>query len=79
VIDVNVSGDDPSRTVEAGLKLDSDVAGDTEQELIDNNPILHVMCKLARDYGVSVTLSVYPPGVEDDNDADDEPTGEPCG
>lgn len=71
MIDVSASGERADRVVDAGRKIDDEVVG-SEAQLVDQNPILRTMAEIAREYGVSVTLSVYPADVEDNVLLDDE-------
>jgi hypothetical protein len=76
VVDVSVASDDADRVTDAARQLDHDTdVGETD--LLDANPLLRAMSAVAERYGVSVTLSVYPPaaalddGDDDDGDGDD--------
>lgn len=75
MIDVSASGDSADRVVDAGRQIDEDING-TERQLVADNPILDTMGRIAREHGVSVTLSVYPVDPDDENEVVDE-NGEP--
>jgi hypothetical protein len=70
VIDVSASGESADRVVDAGRRIDDQVVG-SEIELVDANPILRTMAEIAREYGVSVTLSVYPADAEENELVDE--------
>jgi hypothetical protein len=59
VVTLDASSDDPARAVDAGLALDRGISAESEETLLDDNPVLRAMGEIARRYGVSVTLSVY--------------------
>jgi hypothetical protein len=69
VVEVSATGDDAERVLDAGREIDDNVVG-SEQQLVEDNPILVTMARIANEHNVSVTLSVYPPS--DDNELVDE-------
>lgn len=69
MVEVSASGDDAERVLDAGRVIDDTVVG-SERQLVEANPILETMARIAREHGVSVTLSVYP--TSDDNEVVDE-------
>jgi hypothetical protein len=69
VVEVSASGDDANRVIDAGRRIDDEVTG-SEAQLVEQNPLLQSMARIAREFGVSVTLSVYP--TSDDNEVVDE-------
>jgi len=59
MVEVSASGDDANRVIDAGRRIDDEVTG-SEAQLVERNPLLQSMARIAREFGVSVTLSVYP-------------------